>query len=86
MKMTPRQIRNLLGSNVRNRRLALGFTLHQLGNAAGVSYARISQIEHGSGAAPVDLLAHLAEALDTQPAVLLTPEAFAKKKSLARIA
>ncbi len=84
--MTAAQIRQLLGENIRNRRVAMRFTLRSLGEAIGVSHARISQIEHGDGRTPVDLLATLAEALDTQPSILLTANAFAGKKSLANSA
>lgn len=84
--MTPLQIRNILGENVKNRRLSLGLTLQTLGDSVGVSNPRIWQIEHGKGAVPVDLLAKLADALDTQPAVLLTANAFSGKKSLANSA
>ncbi len=84
--MTPDQIRSILGENVKNRRLAMEMTLQELGDLVGVSNPRIWQIEHGRGAVPVDLLAKLADSLDTQPAVLLTANAFAKKKSLAHSA
>ena len=84
--MKPEQLRKVIADNVRSRRNALGISLEKLGASADVTHARISQLEHARGSVRCDLLAKLAEALDTEPSVLLTPGAFAIKKKFAQIA
>lgn len=85
--MKPEQLREVIADNVHARRKSLGLSLVRLGEAVEVSHARISQLEHARGSVPCDLLAKIAEALDTEPSVLVTPFAFAsKKKSLAHSA
>jgi len=85
--MKPEQLRAVIAENVRTRRQSLGLSLATLGAAVDVTHSRMSQLEHARGSVPCDLLAKVAEALETEPSVLLTPHAFAsKKKSMAHSA
>lgn len=63
----------LLGRNLRARRKALGMTLVQVGEKAGLSATFISQVERGRHRPSVPALHRLAEALDTSAYTMLIP-------------
>lgn len=74
--MSPGELRQIIAANVRSRRLELGLTQQAVAEAVGLTQSRIAQIERGFAAVPSDLLALLATALNTAPAMLLTDGAF----------
>ena len=71
--MTVDELRLVLGANVLRRRTECGLSQRALGEVAGVSFAQINRIEKGVCSTPVDMLAKLSAALDTEPLFFLTP-------------
>ncbi len=64
-------MRRLVGLNVRNRRLAKGWTQEQFAERSGFSQQYISGLEQGRRNPTVVSLFELAQALGTDPASLL---------------
>ena len=60
-----------LGYNVRRRRVRLGLTQHQLGDAVGLPQSAISEIESGRSWVSWPTLQRLGEVLDASPGALL---------------
>jgi transcriptional regulator with XRE-family HTH domain len=65
-----RQLRSI-AANVRRRRAQLGLTQEQLGEASGLSYRYLQDIEGGRKNVTVDTVVRLARALRTTPPLLL---------------
>jgi len=72
--MDATELRNVVGQNLKARRRELGLTQTQLAARVGVSQAYLSRIETGTRVADTDLLARLAEALETSPLALMSPD------------
>ena len=66
-----RQLRSI-AANVRRRRAELGLTQEQLGEAAGISYRYLQDVERGRKNITVDILVRLARALRSRPFQLMT--------------
>jgi XRE family aerobic/anaerobic benzoate catabolism transcriptional regulator len=64
-----------LGQRARDLRLARGLTLRALADESGLSARFLMDVESGRGNISVRRLGHLADALHTTPAELLTPAA-----------
>jgi XRE family aerobic/anaerobic benzoate catabolism transcriptional regulator len=64
-----------LGQRARDLRLARGLTLRALADESGLSARFLMDVESGRGNISVRRLGHLADALRTTPAELLTPPA-----------
>lgn len=64
-----------LGSNVREARVARGWTLRELSDRSGVSLRFLVQLESGAGNISVRRLACVADALNTTPSGLLMENA-----------
>lgn len=60
-----------MGSRVRERRLARGFTQEQLAERAGLSYKFVGEVERGLGNPTLVTLASLADALGIDPGDLV---------------
>ena len=73
--MQPKELRVVVGRNIRSRRIELEMTQTELAVKIPVSQAYLSQIESGVRSVDVDLLAPIAEALKTTPAALFSAEA-----------
>lgn len=71
--MTIDELRLIVGSNLRRRRIECDLSQRALGDAVGLSNAQINRIEKGICSTPVDLLAKLSIPLDTEPLFFLTP-------------
>lgn len=56
-----------VGAKVRGRRLLLGMSQRQLGDAIGLTYQQIQKYENGTNRIDASRLAALGEALDVQP-------------------
>ncbi len=67
-------MRRLVGRNVKRFRLELGLTQEQFAERAGFSQQYISGLESGLRNPTVVSLFELAQALETTPAVLITPK------------
>jgi transcriptional regulator with XRE-family HTH domain len=65
-----RQLRSI-AANVRRRRAELGLTQEQLGEAAGISYRYLQEVEQGRKNVTVETLVRLARALRVRPSLLL---------------
>ncbi|MBX3444232.1 MAG: helix-turn-helix domain-containing protein [Planctomyces sp.] len=76
MEVTAKQLRAIVGDNIRVRRQELGLTQVALGEACGCSHVHVSMMERGKTEPSLTLLAALAEALSTNPQALLSPEIF----------
>jgi transcriptional regulator with XRE-family HTH domain len=57
------RLRELIGANLRRRRLAQGRTLRQVADAAGISLTYLSEIERGRKEPSSEVLAALSDAL-----------------------
>jgi XRE family aerobic/anaerobic benzoate catabolism transcriptional regulator len=68
-----KDILSTLGTRVRERRTARGWTIRELAERSGVSVRFLVQLEAGRGNISVKRLADLALALDVPPAHLLEP-------------
>ena len=66
-------MRALVGTNVRRRRLGLGLTQEQFAERSGFTQQYISDLERGRRNPTVVSLLELAQALDTTPVALITP-------------
>ena len=71
-----------LGSAVRQKRKALGFSRRKLSELSGVSERYLAQLETGAGNISVVFLYKIAKALDIPPQELLTIEAVEQKKGI----
>ena len=69
-----------LGRNLRSRRKALGLTLVQVGELAGLSATFVSQVERGRHRPSVPTLHRLAKALDTNAYTMLIPPSTAPSR------
>lgn len=69
-----------LGRNLRSRRKALGLTLVQVGELAGLSATFVSQVERGRHRPSVPTLHRLAKALDTNAYTMLIPPSAATSR------
>ncbi|MDY3617728.1 DUF6514 family protein [Agathobaculum sp.] len=56
----------IVGANIRRKRISRGETLEDLGNAAGVDTSHIGKIERGKHNATLDILLRISNALDMQ--------------------
>jgi transcriptional regulator with XRE-family HTH domain len=65
-----RQLRSI-AANVRRRRAELGLTQEQLGEAAGISYRYMQDIERGRKNITVETLVRMARALNARPFQLM---------------
>lgn len=61
----------VFGERVRAQRQLLGWTLEQLGDASGLHWTYIGQVERGSRNLSLNNILRLAAALDVNPAVLV---------------
>ncbi len=73
-------IRAVLAENVRRAREAAGWSQEELGFEAGLDRTYISQVERGRRNVTIIVLAKLALAMSTTPAVLLTPISDGKRR------
>ena len=69
-----------LGRNLRSRRKALGLTLVQVGELAGLSATFVSQVERGRHRPSVPTLHRLAKALETNAYTMLIPPSAAPSR------
>lgn len=76
--MTHDQLLRILGDNVRARRKDLSMTQVDLAESAGITQAFVSQIESGSVAATLSVIAKVAEALRTTPDLLIREGTFSQ--------
>ena len=67
---TPETIRQAIGNSIRHRREALGQTLSEVANAAGMSPAYVSEIERGLKDVSTDKLVAITGALEISVADL----------------
>lgn len=67
-------MRRIVGLNVKRRRLELGLTQEQLAELSGFSQQYLSDLENGRRNPTVVSLWELAQALDTTPIALITPD------------
>jgi len=67
-------MRKLVGANVRRLRQELGLTQEEFAEKSGFSQQYVSGLETGQRNPTIVSLYMLAEALDTTPVVLITPE------------
>ena len=70
--MSPTELRDVVGANLRRRRIEKEISQRALGDLVGLSGAQINRIENGGSSLPVDLLAKLGEVLDEPPLYFLT--------------
>lgn len=70
--MKPVLVRELIGSSLREERVAQGRTLREVSKAARVSLGYLSEVERGQKEASSELLASICSALDLPLSVALT--------------
>jgi len=68
-------MRKLVGENARRLRVCRGLTQEQLSEKTGLTQQYISGLERGRRNPTVLTLRDLAQALETTPALLITPDA-----------
>lgn len=73
-------MRRLLGRNVRAKRNEAGLTQEQLSERSGFSQQYISDMERGLRNPTIVSLYELAQALETTPVALITPDEEAAKE------
>ena len=71
--MQSEELRRVLGSNIRRRRLELGLTQEQLAERLNVTQGYISDLEKGKRAPLLKTLAEFSEILQVSPSTLLAP-------------
>ena len=74
--MQPEELRRILAERVRARRKELGITQYELADKLGVKQPYVAQIERTEegGSPTLQVVARLAEALQTSPSALLAAE------------
>ncbi len=72
LRMTEEALRESLGSAIRERRKALGFTLSNISDKTGVSLGYLSQIELGKNSASIETLYRICLALGIKMSDLFT--------------
>lgn len=74
--MQPEELRRVIANRVRTRRHELGLTQVQLAERLGVTQPYVARLEsiRDEGSLGTDVLAKLAEALQTSPSALLSAE------------
>ena len=77
-EIQPEQLRTILKANLRSRRQELGLRQSDVASVAGITQAYYAQIEGGIRVPTLDILATLADALNTNPSALLAPDNFSK--------
>jgi len=70
--MQPSELHAIFRTNLRTRRIELGFTQIMLAKVTGIDQVHISMLERGARNANLATLAKLAEALDTTPSAMLS--------------
>lgn len=65
-EMAASEIDQIVGDRIRRRRILLGFTQDQLGEALGISYQQIQKYETGANRVSAGRLFQIAETLETQ--------------------
>lgn len=70
------ELQRLFGTNVRNHRKSVGWTLEQLAGEVGVSRETIGKIERGISAPLFDTVEKIAEALGVSPQNLFGVKSF----------
>lgn len=75
--MTATELRTVTAGNLKALRTLRGLTQSQLAERAGLKQSHIAQLEGGSKAFTEKTLTQLAEALQTTPWALQTPDCFA---------
>ncbi len=65
------ELDKLVGSRVRNRRLALGLSQQKLGNALRVTYQSVQKWEAGKGSITITRLVQISEVLRVTPSSLM---------------
>jgi transcriptional regulator with XRE-family HTH domain len=73
--MVEKEYPEINGERLREIRMSRGLTVGRLGQAIGVSFERINELELGGGGAEDSTIQKLAEALDVEPAELLVEDA-----------
>jgi transcriptional regulator with XRE-family HTH domain len=68
-------VRKIVGKNVRLARQAIGLSQEALADKAEIDRTYVSGVERGVRNPTVTIVAKFAAALDTTPALLLTPDA-----------
>jgi|WetSurSiteA1Bulk_404760.scaffolds.fasta_scaffold479401_1 transcriptional regulator with XRE-family HTH domain len=74
--MTPNELRQIVAKNIKARRVELGITQEALADSIGTSQSYVSQLEKGRESPNLEMLAKLADALGTQPDILVRGESF----------
>jgi len=74
--MKPDELREVLRSNLRARRLELGLTQKEAAARAGITQPYWTQLETGVRVPQFDLIATLADSLQTTPDALLSRDIF----------
>lgn len=69
--MKTKDIRKVLGANVKYYRFLIGFTQEQLAEKTGISPRYISDIENYKGNIPLDTIQQISEILKVEPYLLL---------------
>ncbi|WP_353851155.1 helix-turn-helix transcriptional regulator [Shinella sp.] len=73
--MRPMRMAQILGENVRKVRLERGMTLESLAIEVGLAYSYMGGIERGQKNPTLAVVERIAEALNVEPVLLLTPNA-----------
>lgn len=68
--MQPQELINLVGQNIRHRRLELHLTQQELADRLGVTQTYISDVEQGKCSPRLGRMAVIAEALEVTPSYL----------------
>jgi ribosome-binding protein aMBF1 (putative translation factor) len=80
----PMDIRRVVGSNVRRRRLAAGLSQKELAAGMGVERGYVSRLEAGQRNPSIVKIWHAAEALGIHPAVLFRTSSKRSKRIMKR--
>lgn len=78
-------ITKIVGENIRLLRRSKGLSQEKLAEMAGVSGSYIGYLERGERTPSLDLLAKIAEALDVELTMLLTPSDNAANQELKKL-
>ncbi|MDH4992046.1 helix-turn-helix transcriptional regulator [Aquamicrobium lusatiense] len=65
------ELDKLVGSRIRNRRLALGWSMQKLGDAVGLTHQSVQKWEAGKGSLTITRLVQVAEVLRLPPSSLI---------------
>ena len=74
--MQPDELKKVIADNIKSRRVELGLTQCDIAEKLHVSQPHVANLENGTRCPSVEMLARLAEVLQTNPGTLMAEGSF----------